>query len=962
MRNNTRKQKKNFVALILMLVCANSYSQKESVSKPDTITKVNHKLINVAFSKQPVVELVSAVNTVWSDKLETRSLQSTASSLTGQLPGLTVRNLSSASGSNPLLFVRGRNTYNTDNTLGKPGNSPLLLVDGFKADINLLSIYEIESVSILKDANALAMYGMDGANGALLVTTKRGMMGKTKVRFVLNQGVQQPTQLPDLLNARNYAIMYNEALSNDGVTSLKYHPENDIPNYGKGGIHQYLHPDNDYWHDLTKSATSYSSLGINISGGTNVVKYMVTAGYLYNGGIFANTDKNPKFSTQTDEHRFNVRANLDARITNEIMLRADVSGFLSNSYSNGGYNQISLFNSLPPQAFPLLNPDGTYGGTPVYPTNPLAQIESTGYQKEITRNVNSTLQLTYDFSKIIRGLSAGGALNVYTNTQILDAKTRKYATYQVLGYDDNTKSYEYSSIQGLNTDLAWNGAPVTSDQRYSIQANINYDTEWSKHKLKSQLLFNSEQSYQYDDYYIIKTLGLAFRAHYGYLDKYFAEFTAGYYGGEQFTPENRFHFYPSGGVSWVMSNEDFLKELQVIDFFKLRATYGVVGGSSFATANDGSTASLFNNRIYYYERYSGGPNAIFGNAAATSSYSGTQTSRMPSPFIGWEKSYKANVGLDMTLLKSLHINADIYHDRRTDIMTLVRYIPAVYGMNLGGRQPIENGGEVTNRGYEITLDYSAKAGKLYYSVGAGVWYNKSKIIKKPDAVLYSNEQASVIGKPVNQNMGFVADGFFPVGTPLMQSSNPLQTFGFVKQGDVKYKDMTGDNIVDENDIIPLQYSDLPEYTYTLNLDLKYQGFYCSALGQGTFHSTAMMGGLMRPFSTNQNALNESMKRWTPETASTAIYPRLSTTLSENNNKNSTIWQRSTAYFKLRNIELGYEFSPKQLKFIKINQLRLYLKGNDVFTITDNLNFIDPESFSLGYPLMRMFNLGITTVF
>lgn len=962
MRKNNRMQKYFFVTLILMLICNNIHSQIKSVSKSDTTATLIHQVINVAFSKQRAVELVSAVNAVWSGKLETRSLQSTSSSLTGQLPGLTVRNLSSASGSNPLLYVRGRNTYNTDNSLGRQGNSPLLLVDGFKADINLLSIYEIESVSILKDANALAMYGMDGANGALLVTTKRGAAGKTRVSLVLNQGVQQPNQLPELLNARNYAIMYNEALKNDGTTTLKYHPVNDIPNYGKGGAHQYLHPDNDYWRDLTKSATGYSSLGMNISGGTNMVKYMVTAGYLYNGGLFTNTDKNPKYSTQTDEHRFNIRANLDAKITNEITLRADVSGYLSNSRANGVNNQISLFNSLPPQAFPLLNPDGTYGGTSVYPSNPLAQIESTGYQKEINRNVNATLQLTYDFAKIISGLSAGGALNVYTNTQILDAKTRKYATYQVTGYDEITKNYQYSTIQGLNTDLAWNGAPVTSDQRYSIQANINYDKSWNKNKLKSQLLYNSEQSYQYDDYYIIKTMGLAFRTHYGYADKYFAEFTAGYYGGEQFTSENRFHFYPSGGVSWVLSNEDFFKSVKQIDFLKMRASYGVVGGSSFATANDGNTAGLFNNRIYYYERYSGAPYANFGNVAATSSYSGTQTSRMPSPFIGWEKSYKTNIGLDLILLKSLHFNADIYHDRRTDIMTLVRYIPAIYGMNLGGRQPIENGGEVTNKGYEFTLNYSGKAGKLNYSVGTGIWYNKSDIIKKPDAVLYSNQQASVIGKPVNQNFGFVDEGFFPAGTLVGQASNPLQTFGFIQQGDVKYKDMTGDNIVDENDLVPLGYTELPEYTYTMNLDLKYNGFYFSALGQGTLHSSAMMGGLMRPFSTNQNALNESIKRWTPETASTAIYPRLSTTLSENNNKNSTIWQRSTAYFKLRNVELGYEFSPKQLKNIKINQLRLFVKGNDVFTITDNLNFIDPESFSLGYPLMRMFNIGITTVF
>jgi TonB-linked SusC/RagA family outer membrane protein len=961
MRKNRNRQQYAIVTMIALLFAINTYSQTKLQLSPDTTTSIVHEKINVAFATQRAIELVSAVNTVWSDMLEARSLQSTSSSLSGLLPGLTVRNLSSASGSNPLLFVRGRNTYNTDNSLGRPGNSPLLMVDGFKADINLLSIYEIESVTILKDANALAMYGMDGANGALLVTTKRGTVGKTKVRMVFNQGIQQPTQLPDYLNARNYAIMYNEALKNDGL-DLKYDPVNDIPNYGKEGVHQYLHPDNDYWRDITKQYIGYNSLGINISGGTKIVKYMVTAGYLYNGGLFENTEKNSKYSTQSDEHRFNLRANLDAQITNEFTLRADVSGYLSNLRSNGVNNQISLFNSLPPQAFPLLNPDGTYGGTSVYPNNPLAQIESTGYQKTIDRNVNATFRLNYDLAKLVKGLSAGGAMNVNTNTQIVDAKTRNYATYQVLNYDENTQSYVYSPIQGLDTDLAWNGAPVTSDQRYSIQANLDYDVSWSKSNLKNQLLFRTEQAYVYDDYYTLRTMGLSLRSHYGYADKYFAEFTAGYYGGEQFTAENRFHFYPSGGVSWVLSNEDFMQDVNLIDFLKLRSSYGIVGGSSFATANDGNTAQLFNNRIYLYDRYSGAPYALFGNATTTANYAGTATSRMSNPFIGWEKSYKANIGIELIVLKSLHVNADVFHDRRTDIMSLVRYMPGIYGMNLGGRQPIENGGEVTNKGYEVTIDYSGKVGEFIYSIGTGIWHNKSTIVKRPDAVIYSNQQASIIGKPVNQNMGYVADGFFPVGTVVGQALNPKHTFGYVQEGDVKYKDMTGDDVVDENDQIALGFTDLPEYTYTLNLNLKYKGFYFSALGQGTLNSSAMMSGLMRPFSTNQNALNESVKRWTPETAATAIYPRLSTTLSANNNRNSTVWQRSTAYFKLRNLEFGYEFSPKQLQIIKISQLRLFVKGNDVLTVTDDLNFIDPESFSLGYPVMRMFNIGLTTVF
>ena len=903
------------------------------------------KAVNVAFGKQSKNSVTSAISTIYSTDLTKQVVPVVGDALVGRLPGLTVRKTSGNQGSLPDLFIRGQGTYNSQ--------QPLVIVDGFRADFNQLSIYEIESISILKDAAATVLYGMDAANGVILVTTKRGHDGKLRVDASLNYGIQQPTQLPELLNATQFANYYNQALVNDGLPE-KFSPS-DISSYGQGGDFKYTHPNNDFVGDYLKNSSPIMLGGLNISGGNDKSKYMVALGYLASEGILNQADLN-SYSTQMRMDRVNIRTNLDVNIIKGLSAALDVAVSFDNK-NYPGNNLDTIVGALlqtPPQSFPVINPNGSLGGNAAYKINPLGMISQSGYQTSLQRNLDVNLRMKYDFDNGLKGLSLEAAGASSTWMTLWDNKTRSYATYSIDNPDDLAGT-TYTQ-HGDSTNLRWSTDVITY-KRLTFEGKANYSRVFGSHSLGGMLMYHMHRYVQQIDTinpYNFDNAGLGFRISYGNSEKYFAELAGSYYGQEQYSEGNRYKFFPAVSVAWLASKEDFLSGLQQLESLKFRASYGVVGGGS-GILYPGVNVQ---NRLHYAQYYQklGGVN--FGEtnsyAPASASY---QLGNLANPYLSSDLSHKLNVGFEAKLLNHFNIEFDYFYDKRTDILSINNLLPSTMGF--AGRLPYANGGQVNNQGYELSVDYFGQKGDFSYLINGGIWYNKSELVKKPDVIpLPGIDKRSGIGMPVGQVFGYEAIGFYATDEDA-RNATVKQTFGDTQAGDVIYKDNTGDGKIDISDMVPLGYSFIPQYTYSASFELKYKGLYLSVLGQGTMNSTVMLGGYVVPFSTQGNAYNSfAEKSWSPQTAATAIYPRLSTTSNSNNTQPSSIWLASADYFKLRSLEIGYDLNKAWLDNFNFKSIRIYLRGTDLFTVAKELKHIDPETLST-YPSLKSYSLGIS---
>jgi len=933
--------------LILALFPVNEiFAQKAEVlnSQNDSILKES-KMIDVAYGKQSYDGVTSSMSTVYSKDLNKVTAVTVDDALIGRLPGLTLQQSSGEPGAGMGIYIRGRNTYN--------GSGPLVIVDGFRSDYDQLSIYEIKSISILKDASAVALYGQEAANGVLLVTTKRGEIGETKIEVNANFGVQQISKKPDLLNAKDYATLYNQARENDGLYE-KYSATDDIPNYGKGGVYQFTHPDNDYFDECMSSLASVATAGMNISGGSDALRYMVTFGYMHNGGMYKNTDENDAYSTQAFRNKYNLRTNLDVKILDNLTAQIDIGGYLDNRHYPGiaAGNILSAIYSTPPQEYPIINPDGSLGGSASYTDNPYGLITSKGYQTLLSRNLDMTLHLKYDMGNIVKGLALGIAGSSQNYMRLWDNKTKNFATYSI-DYAPDPEDYDPSipdafayTMHNDDTELNWVTAAYSS-RRMNFEANASYDRTFGDHSFQGLLMYHLDRYETSDNYYKFSNAGFGFRGHYGYKSKYFAEFTAGYYGQEQYKSGHRFGFFPAGAVAWIASKEDFLKDNNSVNYLKLRLSYGIAGGEAFG----GTTV---HNRIYYNQYYSGAANSYFGTTNQTA-YMGRVEGIMANPDISWDKSYKTDLSVEGTFFNHIKMMFDYFYDRRTDILSYDNKVLGTIGLNGG----YNNGGEVKNKGYEATLSFFDNTGDFQYSINTGIWYNHSEIVKNPSATIYQNDYRSSIGKPVGQNFGYVTNGFYDAAS--VANMTVIPSFGDVQEGDTKYEDLNGDNVINDDDVTSLGYTGIPEYTYTLGLDLKYKKISLSLMGQGTMHSSYMLGGYYIPFATQGNAFEYAKDSWTSATASTAKYPRLSSVQNSNNNQGSKIWLLSGDYFRLRNVELGYDLPVEWASSLHFANMKVFVHGQNLFTWAKDIDFTDPETL-MNYPALKSYTLGINLSF
>ena len=864
--------------------------------------------------------------------------------LFGRIPGLIVSESNGEPGYDAAtLHIRGLATYNN--------SSIPVYVDGFQTNLSYLQFIspsEIESIEILKDAAALAPFGMRGANGVIWVTTKRGKIGEAKVTVQMRGGLQQPISINKPLGTEDYVKLYNEAWSNDNNSSWSpYYTENEID----------MLPNVDWHNEVLRKRTPYTDTDVSVSGGDKTARYFVLFGYMGQKGLY-DVPSNDTLAN-AGINRYNIRTNLDLNLFNFLEAKVDLGGRIEermypNRTAGNLWNEMAKYPSL---IYPVKNEDGTWTGSPIYNFNPVASINALGRNSTHDRTLQANFQLKEKLDFLVEGLYISEGMSLSSWTRDGAGNTRNYARYLngVKQTTDNDSPYYRSEDSGQNQ---WNWQHYTG--------TIGYDRTFGRHVISSSsnILYNvykTDFSANGDAGKMIeyRHINVNGGVNYAYDNRYTATFAFSESGSDNYKPGNRWGFYPSLAAGWIASNEPFLKDNRMINLLKIRASVGKNGWDPMGE------------KRYLWQSYYNNQGGMNTGNGTPSWHGGTSLMYIPNPDIFAEKSMKYDFGVDLKLLNKLNFNLDLFLEKRSDIISQDWMIPATAGVT---NPPYRNIGKVTNQGFEVQLSWEDKVGSFTYFINGMASYNSNTIDYMAEVITVPNNART--GKRIDSMFGYIADGFYDVADfdnkGNLKEGQPLPTFGAVRPGDVKYKNLNGDMVIDENDQSCIGNSYLPKVIYSTSLGAKFKGFDVFALFEGAGGRDVNL--LDAPiqniaFRDNGNVFEIAKSRWAfyPEqgidTRATASYPRLSLQDNNNNYRNSTLWKRNGDYFKLRNLELGYTFSEKELQRAGISNIRLYLSGINLLTISELMRDynVDPEVLS-GYPAMKSYNLGLTVTF
>lgn len=932
---------------IAIAASTGSYAQSTNKGEAEEMNKVD-----IGFDKeQTTLESTSATSQVSGDRLKERSGFTSSSNLFGYLPGLTSLEKTSTS---TTFYVRGQHSLS--------GSTPLVLVDGIERSMDYVMPEEIEKVTILKDAAAVALYGYKGANGAIVVTTKRGKYNSREITVTLDHKFNFQVRRPKFVDAYTYASAYNEALGYEGSSPM-------YNSYAleafRTGSNPYLFPNVDWADETFKKSASTNLYNISFRGGGQKFRYYALANLEVDKGFIKNPNENDGYSTQDKNVRGNLRMNLDIDLTNRTKLVANVYGTLAESGQPGSSNIWSLIYNLPSAAIPVKTEDGLWGGSNTWSgtKNPVAQSQAAAYTKAHTRAMFADITLKQDFGAILEGLGGSARLAYDNRAQYVEdhTKTYNYGSDAVATWDDNGQPLTYSRYEKLNNESAMgkNSYVKSYNRVFNFIGTINYDRTFGNHSVYSQLRWDYEyrntgtHSGSSDSNKSTSTStyrqDISWYTHYGFKSRYYADLALTWSASNSLAPGTKWALSPTLSAAWIISGEKFMESAKAIDLLKLRASAGIINTDN----NPGGP--------YWQTVYS---SATGGSYAFSSSYSkldagNTHMSAMAVIDPTHEKAYKYNVGIDLGLWKSLNFTFDAYYERRTDIWVSST---GKYSDVLGLAAPKENAGKVNSWGYDLGLDYTKQLGEVKVNAGLNFSFNRTKVVnqnEEPQA--YAN--TSTTGLPLNQIMGYEAIGFFKDQADI--DNSPEQTFATVYPGDIKYRDVNGDNKIDENDKVAIGYnSTCPEIYYSFNLGAEWRGlgFNMMFQGVGNYSEVLSASGFYRPLLA-KTSLSQYYydNRWTPDNQN-ALFPRLATASSKNNYQTSTLWLRDASFLKLRNVEVYYKLPKSLLEKTKIvNTAKLYVRGIDLLCF-DDIKESDPESTGATDPLNRSLVLGLQVTF
>jgi TonB-linked SusC/RagA family outer membrane protein len=965
--NKNKKRHCSFLLLGILILWGTEMTTAQEITSDTTSveeTSAHLNRLDTPYGSVDKDSYLGSAATIYTGQLTKMLVPTIIPSLAGRLPGLNITqnagmpshitaasSFSDLAGWIPYFEVR---TYsdNTQFSLGLRGISPIVMVDGVQRELFSLDPDAIESVSVQKDALSSLLLGMQSSRGLLVVTTKKPEKEGFQLSFTGRYGIQQPLNMPKPLPAYQYAYLLNEALQNDG-NAPAYTPE-DFAAY-RNHTSPFTHPDIDWQNQALKSSSAIQSYNLNASGGGKIAQYFVSLGYLNEEGLFRTSPQN-SYNTNSSYERYLITSKINVNVTDDFRMELTLIGRIEDGNQPGGGTTgiLTSIYTTPNNGYPVTNPNGSYGGTISYPNNIWSQTVNSGYISDNTRDAVANLSLNYDISKWIKGLSFKAIGSASTQSRSALIRKKQAMVYQYI-LKEGVESYDpFGSTQTQSNSFT----PVFNYQYMYGQAGLDYERTFKRNTLGANVFADIRQvtvNYNLPD----KPTNVYGKVKYDYAKKYFAEaaINRSYYNG--YAPGKQWDTFYAFGLGWDVSKENFLADLTWLNQWKLRGVYGETGNGIDNTGYYTWRQSFSENGIGFYPH----------GTARTNSTLLAEVNPLPNINLTWEKARKLNIGTDISLLnKRLSFTADYHYDYHYDLLTTRGKSIELIGMNY----PTENIGEVSVQGMELSASYQDRIGDFGYFISANWTQEASKLLFMDEQDL-SEERYRRTGKSNGAIFGLLTDGFFVseeeiLNTPTVAGYDKKN----IRPGDVKYVDLNSDGVIDQYDQTVIG-GDKPYHFFGLELGVDYKGWELSALIQGVYNNdfyyadATYMAGFQSISQGYGQAYEPILNRWTPETAATATYPRLSAggnayNLAPND-LYSSLWIQSGNYIRLKNVMIGYTlpkiFSQNHLGGLKI---KVFVAGQNLLTKAA-CGLVDPEVTDFtASPLMRGFNMGINIKF
>jgi TonB-linked SusC/RagA family outer membrane protein len=941
-------------------------SRSFNVKLEDDNTQLSEVVV-VGYGQQKKASVVGAITQTSGEVLKRAGgVNDIGAALTGNLPGVTTTASSGMPGAEePKIVIRSASSWNN--------SDPLVLVDGIERPMSSVDINSVQTISVLKDASATAVYGVKGANGVILITTKRGEEGKARIDMNVNMTLKVPSKLPnkydsyDALMYRNTAIEHELGVSSGSWADIT--PMSVISQYrNQTSIEQMERYPNVDWQDvLYKDNTMSYNANMNISGGTHFVKYFVSADYVNEGDLFRTWNTGRGYKSGYGYDRINVRSNLDFTLTKTTTFKMNIAGSSATRKTPWGQSDDSTWAvaqqwagvyNIAPDVFMPVYSDGTWGYYPkaVNVTNSAESIALSGVMKTTTTRINTDFTLEQDLGFITQGLKANAMIswdNLFKENNrgindLYNSAQHKYIdpltgeVYYKTAYDADSK-FDYQ--QGV----LWNIMSGEVDNN-STQRHLNYHVQlyWGRkfglHDVTAMGLWSrqedatgSEVPHYREDW--------VFRTTYNFANRYFIEYNGAYNGSEKFSKDNRFAFFNSGAIGWMVSEEKFMKNIKWIDMLKLRASYGEIGDDNVST------------RWMYMSQWAYGGTTAMDLNHNNSPYTWYRESSLGNSDVKWETVKKTNFGIDYAFLKGLLAGSvDFFHDKRTDILLdgASQAVPSY----LGATPPTANLGEVTTHGYEFELRINKMIGKDWH-----VWANfnmthaVNKVKKKGDPALYPDYQKEA-GYALGQYHSYIKKGYVNTYDQIYGTTKHDVNDNQKLVGDYNIIDYNADGVIDKDDAVPYGYSSTPQNTYNATLGFEWKGFSCLVQFYGVNNVTRDV--TLTDFGSNLDTVYDKGLWWSKNNTTADVTPsRWDSTPSYNT---ATMYYYDGSYIRLKNAEIAYTFDNKWIHHFGVQNLKIYLNGNNIWSwsrMPDDRESNFASSGSIGaYPTMKRFNFGI----
>ncbi len=934
-----------------------------NIKMKEDVENVLDEVVITATGAQKKINLSGAITTIAPEELQTAPSGNLVNALGGTVAGIITQQTTGQPGQNTSEFwIRGISTFGAS-------TSALVLVDGFERDIDDVNIEDIESFSVLKDASATAIYGSRGANGVVLITTKHGGIGKTNIDVKVETSYNTRTITPEFADGYTYANMMNEARITRNQAPIYSDTELYIL---KNGLDPDLYPNVDWMDMLLKDGAMTYRANVNMNGGGSTARYFVSVSYLKEGGMY-NTDETLRndYNTNCDANSWNYRLNTDINVTKTTVLKVGVSGTLKK-YNEPGLSG-DVWGSLMrqnPISIPVMYSNGY---VPAYgtggQTNPWVLATQTGYKEHWENTIQTNITLEQDLSFITKGLRFVGRFGFDTwNKNNIDR----------IKWPEQWKAERQRDANGnlvferISTEQLMKQSSSAEGNRYEVfEAELHYDRGFGKHHLGGLLKLNQDaKTFTVNVGEDIKNgiarrhFGLAGRVSYNWNLRYYFDFNFGYNGSENFADGHRFGFFPAFSAAWNVSEEPIIKKnLPWLSMFKIRYSYGKVG-------NDALYINGAETRFPYLYTIGSGNSYQWADFNFSSpNNSGLRYTDLASTAATWEIATKHDLGLDIALFNDrFTATVDYFHEQRDGIWVERAYLPALVGLQ---SNPRANVGSVLSEGFDGNFAYKQKIGQVDFVLRGNFTYSKNTTLERDEE---NNVYPYLMqeGYRVDQARGLIALGLFKDYDDIRNS--PTQQFGTVQPGDIKYKDVNGDGVVDDNDQVPIGSTTRPNMIYGFGISAAWKGLDVNVHFQGTGKSSFFVNGeTVYAFSAGDwgNVLKSVAEsdRWIsadisgdPATENpNASYPRLSYGGNSNNYRNSTFWLRDGSYLRLKTLEVGYTLPKSVVNSIRLNNVRVFFRGNNLLTFS-KFDWWDPELGSSNgqqYPLARTFTLGLT---